>query len=168
MFDYKCKICGGKLNISINSGYAGCGNCDNVTEVDSGELASIRSVYESAQRKIRLNSSDGYKEAISLLQTIPFVSEAGERIAFCENRLAEIKEAEAKRAEIQEQTDKNDTKTGIIIIILILLVILLAAAGAIYIAVHLYRGDLSPKAVTAIICAVAVFAVITIIGKIKS
>lgn len=168
MFDSKCKTCGGKLSVSVNSGYAQCENCGNPAEIDPGELDRIRGIYESADRKIRLNSAAGYKDAINQLQTIPFVSEARDKIAFCETRLAEIKEAEAKRTEIQEQTDKNDTKTGIIIIVLIMLVILLVIAGAIYIAVHLYRGDLSPKAVTAIVSAIVVFAVLTIIGKIKS
>lgn len=165
---FKCPVCGGKLIISVNSEYARCENCGNTAEVDSGDLGEIRSVYESALRKIRLNSAAGYTDAINQLKTIPFVSEAGDKIAFCENRLAEIKEAEAKRAEIREQTDKNDTKTGIIILILFLLVIAFAIAGAIYIAVHLYRGDLSPKAVTAIVSVIVVFAVLTIIGKIKS
>ena len=86
---------------------------------------------KSAERKIRLRSVAGYTDAINQLQTIPFVSEARDKIAFCEARLAEIRESKAKQAEIHEQTDKNDTKTGIIIIIMIVLVILLAAAGAI-------------------------------------
>ncbi len=168
MFDIKCKICGGKLHVSVNSEFAQCENCGNSAEIDSAELGRIREIYESANRKICLNSRAGYTDAINQLQTIPFVTEARDKIALCETRLAEIKETEAKRAEIQEQTDKNDAKTGIIIMVLILLVILLAAAGAVYIAVHLFRGDLSPKAVTAVICVIAVFAVIAIIGKIKS
>lgn len=168
MFNYNCKICGGRLSISVNSEYAQCENCGSSAEVSPEELGRIRTIYESALRKIRLNSAAGYKDAINQLQTIPFVSEAQDKIDLCEKRLAEIKEAEAKRAEVQEQTDKNDTKTGIVIIVLIMLVILLAIAGAIYIAVHLYRGDLSPKAVTAIVSVIVVFAVLTIIGKIKS
>ena len=168
MLNNKCSVCGGKLIISIDSGYAECENCGSIFEVDSEELNKLRAVYQTAQRKIRHNSTAGYKEAINLLQTILFVSEAQNRIEFCEARLAEIKESEAKRAEAKEQSEKNDKKTGIMIIILLLLVIALAAAGAIYIAIHLYRGDLSPKAVTAIVSVLIVFTVLTIIGKIKS
>ena len=167
-FKFKCKICGGKLSVSVNSGYAQCENCGNPAEIDPGELDRIRGIYESAERKICLRSVEEYSDAINQLQTIQFVNEAQDKIAFCEARLTELKKAEAKRAEIQEQTDKNDTKTGIIIIIMIVLVILLATAGAIYIAVHLYRGDLSPKAVTAIVSVIVVFAIITAVGKIKS
>lgn len=92
---------GEELSVSVNSEYAQCENCGISAEVDSGKLGAIRAVYESAQRRIRLNSAAGYKDTINQLQTIPFVS---------------------------------DTR-------------LLATGGAIYIAVHLYRGDLSPKAV---------------------
>jgi hypothetical protein len=163
-----CSVCGGKLNITIGSDIAVCESCNNRAEIPSGDVKKYSDIYKSAEALIRQNNTLSYENAIKILNAISFIPEAEAKIAFCETRLAEIKEAEAKRAEAKEQADKNDTKAGIIIIVMIVLVILLVVAGAIYIAVHLYRGDLSPKVVTAIITVIIIFTFITIIGKIKS
>ena len=168
MLDNKCKICGGDLLFSVHSEYASCENCGNNAEIDLQELGRIRRIYESAERKMRLNSKVGYKDAIIQLRSISFVSEAKEKISFCENRLREIAEAEAKRAETEKENAKSETKTGIIVIILLLLVVLALIAGAVYIIIHLVRGDLSPTAIAVIVSVIVFFIIITVIGKIRS
>lgn len=164
----KCEICGGDLELSVNSEYSVCENCGNTAKADSVELERIRRIYKNAEQKTRLNSIDGYKSATDQLETIPFVTEAQDKIAFCEKRLIELKATEAKRNADKEQTEKNDSKIGIIILVLFLLMIALVVAGGIYVIYHIKCGDLLPTATEVIITAVAVTVIALIISKIKS
>ena len=168
MFDYKCSVCGGKLNITIGSDIAVCESCNNRTEIPNDEVKKYSDIYKSAETLVRQNSVTGYKSAIRELNTISFIPEAEAKIAECERHIAEIQAKQKEQKQIKRETDKQDTKTGVIIIALIVLVLLLAVAVAAYIAFHLYRGDLSPRAMTAIIITVAVFIIAAVIGKIKS
>lgn len=166
--NHTCPNCGGDFILSVNSQYAQCENCGNTASVDTEELAKIRKIYRSAERQMHLNSAAGYNEAVNILQPISFVSEAREKLDYCDKRLSELKLAQSRKAEAKEQSDKKDTAIGIIFVVLLLLVVALAIAGAIYIIYHLRAGDLSPTAITVIISVVAVLAVLMIISKIKS
>ena len=114
------------------------------------------------------NSVSGYSQAKLKLQTIAFIPEAQDKIAFCENRIAELRERQRKQEQSKEETDKRDSKTGVIVIVVVLLVLLAVIAGAVILGIHLFRGDLSPRAITIIIAAVVVVIAIAIIGKAKS
>ena len=164
----KCPICGGKLNITIGSDIAVCESCNNRAEIPADEVKKYSDVYKSAETLVRQNSVSGYENAIKELNKISFIPEAEIKIAYCERHIAEIQAKQKEREQIKQETDKKDTNTGIIIIALIVLVLLLVVAGSAYIAVHFYRGDLSPRAMAIIIVIVVVFAIAAVMGKIKS
>ncbi|MBR1531027.1 MAG: hypothetical protein IJ643_03080 [Eubacterium sp.] len=164
----KCETCGGTMIYSINSEYAVCENCGNTAEADSNELARIRGVYKSAELKTCLNSIDGLKDAINQFQSISNTKEVPERIAYCENRLKEIKEKKENSTELKEQSDTKDKSIGIIVLIFVILIIAFAIAGAVYIIFHLIRGDLSTTATIIIVAVAIVSALLLIINNIKS
>ena len=168
MFDNKCKICGGRLIVSVDTGFAQCENCGNAFPAEPEELAKLRSALTKADLKMRLNTVAGYEDALELLRSISFVSEARQKAELCNERLSELREKQSGRIKNEKAANKNDTKIGVIILVLLILLILLALAGAVFAAVHLFRGDLSPEAVTAIVVVAVIIAVLIIIGKIRS
>ena len=165
---FKCEICGGDLAVSLNSELAVCENCGNTAEVDSEELGKIRRIYREAEVKTYTQSVSAYQDAINLFQSISYVKEAREKIAACENRLSELKEAEENRAESNAKSDKSAGRIGIIILIMFTVVLALLISGIVYIVYHLKAGDLSPTATAIIISVIAVSFVALIISKIKS
>ena len=168
MEEFKCKICGGRLAVSLRSERCVCENCGNTFDVEPQDIKKLKSIYRQAELKTHMNSLAGYQEAISLLQTIPNVEEAKEKIAFFQSRLSSLKEAQQEKAQTQEKTEKNNSKIGIIILVFALLFLALAVAGIVFIIFKLKTGTLSPTA-TAIIIAVAVISVVLmIISKLKS
>lgn len=165
MFDNKCKICGGRLIVSLGTGYATCENCGNASQPSAEELAKLRAAVKNAENRMRLNSAAGYEEALEQLRSISFVSEAQQKAELCRRRLNELRGKQAEREKNEGAANKSDTRIGIIILILFILLILLAIAGGVYVAVHLYRGDLSPKAVAAIVITVVIIAALLIAGN---
>ena len=163
-----CEIGGGKMLFSVNSDHAECENCGHTADADPDSLAKVRKAYRNAESKMHLNTEDGYNEAISRFQALDFIKEAKGKAELCENRLSLLKEDKARREKSKEESDKTDTRIGILFLILFLLVLALAIAGLVYIIYHIKMGDLSPTATAVIIAVVAIFAVSVIIGKIKS
>ena len=163
-----CETCGGELRFSVNSEYAVCDSCGKSFKADADELAQIKRVYRQAELKMHHNSVEAYSEAAKLLRTIPFVTEAGEKIEFCEKRIEELNETQADRDEEKQLEEKKSTGLGLVLFILFLVVIVLALAGAVYIVYHLISGDISPRTTAVIIAVIAVSAVLLIIGKLKS
>ncbi len=165
---YKCEVCGGKLNMTIGSDIAVCDSCGNRATIPAGDVRKYQDIYKAAELLMQRNSVVGYSEAKMKLQAIAFIPEAEEKIAVCENRIAELRERQKTQAQTKAETDKRDSKTGIILIVTVLLILLAIAAGIIYLAIRFYRGDLSPRTIAIIIAAVVVVIAIAIIGKTKS
>lgn len=164
----KCETCGGRLIYSLISEYAVCESCGNNAKADTQELLRVRSIYKSADLKTRLNSVDGLTDAITQFESISNVKEVPERIAYCENRLKELKEKKENSAEAKEQSDNKDKSIGIIVLFFVILIIVFAIAGAVYIILHLIRGDLSTAATIIIVAVAIVSALLLIINNIKS
>ena len=164
----KCGICGGKLNITLGSDIAVCGSCANRTFIPADEVKKYSDIYKTAETHMSRNSIEGYTAAINLLQTISFIPEAERKTAFCEERIKMIEDARAYHEKIKSRENKSAANIGVILLVLLALLCLAAVAGICDIAVHLYRGDLSPGALKAIVAAVAVVAVIAVIGKLRS
>ncbi len=164
----KCEICGGKLNITIGSDIAVCDSCGNSATIPAGDVRRYQDIYKSAETLLRLNSISGYEDAIRKLQPIAFIPQAQEKIAFCENRIGELRERQQKQEKSKEESDKRDSKTGVIVIVVICLLLLTLIAGAVILGIHLFRGDLSPRAIAIIVAAIVAVIVVAIIGKIRS
>lgn len=167
MESFKCKICGGKLNIIIGSDTAVCDSCGSFENIGPDDVKKYSDIYKSAQRTMRQNNISAYSDAINQLQGISFIDEAKDLSDICEKRIEEIRAKQKIQEQKKEESDRQNTKTGIILIVLTVLVLLLAAAGAVYIVIHFYRGDLSPRAVAVIISAVIIFALAAVVGKLK-
>ena len=164
----KCEICGGKLNITIGSDIAVCDSCGNSATIPAADVRKYQDIYRSAEMLMQQNSVSGYSQAKLKLQTIAFIPQAEEKIAVCENRIAALRERQKTQAQAKEEAEKRDGRTGVIVIVVVLLVLLAIIAGAVYLAVRFYRGDLSPRAIAILIAAVVVVIAIAIIGKSKS
>ncbi len=79
------------------------------TRQKAQELEEIRRIYQNAELKAHQNSAAGYREAIDLLQTIPWVEEAQGKSALYQSRMKEREQAEARRAAVKDQTAKRTT-----------------------------------------------------------
>ena len=73
---FTCPVCGGKLNIKIGTEFATCESCGNVTKIDPMDAKRFTEIYRSAERSMRLNSVEGYEEALRQLDSISFIEEA--------------------------------------------------------------------------------------------
>ncbi len=164
----KCEICGGKLNITIGSDIAVCDSCGNSATIPAADVRKYQDIYRSAEAPMRQNSVSGYEDAIRKLQPIAFIPEAQEKITFCENRIAELREKQRNQEQSKEESEKSDSKTGVIVIVVICLLLLALIVGAVILVIHLFKGDLSPRATTIIVAAIIAVVVFAIIGKIKS
>ena len=87
---FTCPVCGGKLNIKIGTEYAACDSCGSLTKINPEEAERLREIYRSAERSMRLNSVEGYEEALRQLDSISFIEEAQKTHADCEKRLRDL------------------------------------------------------------------------------
>ena len=161
MISLTCPVCGGKLNIKIGAEIAVCESCGNVTELNPGDVAKYRAMYNIAESTMRKNTADGYRDAIRKLETIEFINEAKELSDECRRRLSVLQADQARRQEFEKTNEKKSTFLGVLLVVLILLFCIGAIVGAVYLVIGLVKGTLSP-ALTAIIIGVAVLAVIFI------
>ena len=164
---FTCPICGGHLKIQLDTGIAVCDSCGETPEIDPAQIKKIRETGSSAERFMRQNTAAGYAEAIRLLHSIEFAADVKEKIAFCEAQLDALQEKRERQQEAGRDTDKKDTALGIFLIVVIVLIVLALIAGVITLIVLWSRGQLSPTAVTVIVCAIAGIAALALIGKAK-
>ena len=123
-----CPICGGKLNIKIGTEFATCDSCGNVTKIDSGDAKRFTEIYRAAERSMRLNSVEGYEEALRELDTISFIEQARRKRADCEKRLDALR-ADLQRRQAQGPASEQQN-TGFAGVLLAVTLVLCAAALA--------------------------------------
>lgn len=159
----KCSTCGGNILINTQSGTAVCDSCGNAADIDKATVEKYKSVYETAKRKMRLNSSKTYNEAIEILNGITFVDGVSEDIRICQSRIEEMKASALTQKKIAEQTESNSKKTGTVLGIIIILVVVLLIAAVCLVGYKLVRGELTP-AMTCVCIGIAVIVCIAVIA----
>ncbi len=156
---FTCPICGGKLNIKIGTEYAACDSCGNVTKIDPEEAERFKGILRSAERAMRLNSVEGYEEALHQLDSISFIEEACKKATECENRLHDL-QADLQRRQVSGPASEQQNTSFAGVLLAITLVFCAAAfTGIVYLVLRLIRGTLSPTA-TAIVVGLAALAVV--------
>ena len=151
MFSFKCPICGGRLNIKIGSGFARCGSCENMTELDAADVEKFQNVYRSAERLMHQNTIARYQEAIRELDTIAFIDEADKLSEECKTRIATLEANQKRRQEFEQESEKRNTVFGIILLVITVIFCVAAVAGLVYMAISMSKGTLSKRSVLVII-----------------
>lgn len=159
MQPFTCPVCGGKLNIKIGTEYAVCDSCGNVTKIDSAEAERFTRAFQSAERSMRLNSVEGYEEALRQLDSISFIEEARKKRAECEQRLRELQADLERRQASGSGSETRNTSFAGILLALTLVFCAAAFTGLVWLVLRLVQGTLSPTA-TAIVIVLAALAVI--------
>ena len=162
-----CPICGGKLNIKIGTEYAACDSCGNVMKIDPQEAERFGEIYRSAERSMRLNSVEGYEEALRQLDSISFIEEARKEAKECENRLRDLQANLTQRQAPGSASESQNTSFAGVLLAVTLVLCAAALAGAAWLVVLLLKGALSPRATAAVIAIAALAAVFTFIHKVK-
>ena len=162
-----CPICGGKLNIKIGTEYAACDSCGNVMKIDPQEAERFGEIYRSAERSMRLNSVEGYEEALRQLDSISFIEEAQKTHADCEKRLQDLQANLTQRQAPGSASESQNTSFAGVLLAVTLVLCAAALAGAAWLVVLLLKGALSPRATAAVIAVAALAAVFTFIHKVK-
>ena len=158
---FTCPVCGGKLNIRIGAEYAICDSCGNVTKIDPAEAERFARIYQSAERSMRLNSVEGYEEALRQLDSISFIEEARKKATECENQLHDL-QADLQRRQVSGPASESQNTSFAGVLLAITLVFCAAAfTGIVYLVLRLIRGTLSPTA-TAIVVGLAALAILFI------
>ena len=116
---------------------------------------------------MRLNTAEGYGEALRALESIPFVYEAREKAEYCRQRLDELEAERERRQEFEQLSDKIDTVVGVILLVFMVIFCVAAVAGAGYLIFQFARGSLSPKTVTTIIIIAVVAAALVVVNKMR-
>ena len=162
---FTCPVCGGKLNIKIGTEYAACDSCGSLTKINPEEAERLREIYRSAERSMRLNSVEGYEEALRQLDSISFIEEAQKTHADCEKRLRDLQANLTQRQAPGSASESRNTSFAGVLLAITLVFCAAALAGAVWLVVQLLNGALSPRA-TAIVIALAALAILfTCINK---
>ena len=156
---FTCPICGGKLNIKIGTEYAACDSCGSLTKINPEEAERLREIYRSAERSMRLNSVEGYEEALRQLDSISFIEEARKKATECENRMHDLQADLQRRQTPDSASESRNTSFAGVLLAVTLVFCAAAFTGIVYLVLRLIRGTLSPTA-TAIVVGLAVFAVV--------
>jgi transcription initiation factor TFIIIB Brf1 subunit/transcription initiation factor TFIIB len=162
-----CPVCGGKRNIKIGTEFAACDSCGNVTKIDPVDAERFTEIYRSAERSMRLNSVEGYEEALHQLDSISFIEETRKKRVECEKRLQDL-QADLQRRQAQGSASEQQN-TGFAGVLLAVTLVFCAAAlaGVAWLVVLLLKGALSPRATAAVIAIAALAVLFTFINKVK-
>lgn len=164
---FTCPVCGGKLNIKIGTEFAVCDSCGNVMKIDPQEAERFKEIYRSAERAMRLNSVEGYEEALRQLDSISFIEEARKTHAECEKRIRDLQANLTQRQAPGSASESQNTSFAGVLLAITLVFCAAAFTGIVYLVLRLIRGTLSPTA-TAVVIALAVLAIIlSFINKAK-
>lgn len=165
MSGFDCKICGGRLEINVDSGTAVCDSCGAVSRPEPEEIRSFVQTYRAALTDMGSGTVKGYEDAILKFRSIPFVAGTNEKIEECRTRIKELEEAFERR----ETTDKKSGGAGLgaALIIVAVLILLACAAGVVYVVWNMAHGTLSPTAKWIAIGAAVLAAVCLIAGKLR-
>ena len=164
---FTCPVCGGKLNIKIGTEYAACDSCGSLTKIDSKEAERFKEIYQSAERTMRLNSVEGYEEALRQLDSISFIEEAQKTHADCEKRLRDLQANLTQRQAPGSASESQNTSFAGVLLAITLVFCAAALAGIVYLVLRLIRGTLSPTATTLVITLAALAVVFAFLNKLK-
>ena len=168
MQPFVCPICGGKMNIVIETGLAICESCQRAFDADPQDVQKYGEIVRDAERLMRQNNVAGYEDAIRLLASIPFVSGAKEKQAECEKRLSELQDRMERHRELIHREDEKNTKLGIILLILTLLFAAAAIIGIVYLVILWSKGMLSHNTIIVIVSVIVIAVGLALFGKIRS
>ena len=168
MNPHTCPICGGKLNIVIESGLAVCEACQRTFDADPEDVQKYGGIVRDAERLMRQNTVAGYHDALRLFASVPFVSGTKEKQAECEKRLSELRARTERHRALLHREDEKNTKLGIILLILTLLFAAAAIAGIVYLVILWSKGTLSRPAVIVIVSVAVVAVALALFGRLRS
>ncbi len=164
---FTCPICGGKLKIKIGTEYAACDSCGSLTKIDPEEAERFGEIYRSAERSMRLNSVEGYEEALRQLDSISFIEEAQKTHAECEKRLRDLQANLTQRQAPGSASESQNTSFAGVLLALTLVFCAAAFTGIAYLAFRLIQGTLSPTATALVIALAALAVVFAFLNKLK-
>lgn len=115
-----------------------------------------------------LNSVEGYEAALRQLDSISFIEEARKKWLECEKRLNDL-QADIQRRQVSGPASEQQNTSFAGVLLAITLVFCAAAlAGAVWLAVQLIHGALSPRATAVVIAVAALAFLFTFINKVKN
>lgn len=164
---FTCPVCGGKLNIKIGTEFAVCDSCGNVMKIDPQEAERFGEIYRSAERAMRLNSVEGYEEALRQLDSISFIEEAQKTHAECEKRLQDLQADLTRRQVSGPASEQQNTSFAGVLLALTLVFCAAALAGAVWLVFQLLNGALSPRATAIVISLAALASFFMFVNKAK-
>ena len=164
---FTCPVCGGKLNIKIETEFATCDSCGSLTKIDSKEAERFKEIFRSAERSMRLNSVEGYEDALRQLDSISFIEEAQKIHADCEKRLQDLQADLTRRQVSGPASEQQNTSFAGVLLAITLVFCAAAFTGVAYLILRLIRGTLSPTATTLVITLAALAVVFAFLNKLK-
>ena len=164
---FTCPVCGGKLNIKIGTEFATCDSCGSLTKINPEEAERLREIYRSAERSMRLNSVEGYEEALRQLDSISFIEEAQKTHADCEKRLQDLQADLTRRQTPDSASESRNTSFAGVLLAITLVFCAAAFTGIVYLVLRLIRGTLSLTATTVVIVLAALAVVLSFMNKTK-
>ena len=164
---FTCPVCGGKLNIKIGTEFATCESCGSLTKIDPMDAKRFTEIYRSAERSMRLNSVEGYEEALRQLDSISFIEEARKKATECENRMHDLQADLTRRQVSGPASEQQNTSFAGVLLALTLVFCAAALAGAVWLVVQLINGALSPKATAVVIVIAALAGFFMFVNKVK-
>ncbi len=167
MNPHTCPICGGKLNIVIESGLAVCEACQRTFDADPEDVQKYGGIVRDAERLMRQNTVAGYHDALRLFASVPFVSGTKEKQAECEKRLSELQDRMERHRELIHREDEKNTKLGIILLILTILFAVAAIVGIVYFIILWTKGTLSRPAIIVIVSVIVIAAALALFSRLR-
>lgn len=162
-----CPVCGGKLQIVLESGLAVCEACGKTFDADPKDVQKYGEIVRDAERAMRQNTAAGYRDAIRLLSSVPFVAGVPEKRAECQKLLSELQTKTLQRKEHSRLSEAKDTRLGVVLLILTALFVLAAIAGVVYLIVLWSKGMLPRKVILVIVVCVAIAVVLSVVGRLR-
>lgn len=164
----KCMICGGDLVLTIGSETAVCDHCGQASAVDPQDVKKYLRIYQDAERLTHSGTVSGYKEAVTLMETIAFIPQAKEKIDLYENQIDALRLKKDRQEYRKAAGEKSNTAVGVVLTVFVVLFIL-AAVGLIGFEIYRFvKGEMSQKEMIVSIAVAAAAAVLLLIGKIRS
>ena len=116
---------------------------------------------------MRLNSVEGYGEALRRLDSISFIEEARKKATECENRMHDL-QADLQRRQVSgPASEQQNTSFAGVLLALTLVFCAAAFTGIVYLVLRLIRGTLSPTASALVITLAALAVVFAFLNKLK-
>lgn len=168
MNNIKCEVCGGSVIVNTDSGMGICDSCGNTTEIDNETVKKYKALLNAADRKMMYNSVQYYTDAIKILEDIPFVDGAKDKIDLCNKRIAEIKASQVRKAEQKKAEDSVSTKAGIAVVVCLIAGLIAIAVVLGVVIFKLAKGELTTTEISMLVAVSAVVVTVFIVSKLKN